>query len=170
MYHVCNGTSRYSVHVQVRLRKLNGLYCSVTSWAGACESSCHGAHWCRCFSVIKAATTIMADGARQGDCPGQSVIAICQTFFFFFSVFPFPFPFPARHAYIQTGSPIVSPFKCIHVPICRLKRCSRAKKAEMRHRQMRVGLALEPWPHHVIEFYGCRYVDGLVGPPSSING
>lgn len=25
----------------------------------------------------------------------------------------------------------------------------------MRHCQMRVGLALEPWPHHVIEFYGC---------------
>jgi hypothetical protein len=35
----------------------------------------------------------------------------------------------------------------------------------------RVGLALEPWPHHVIDFYGCRYVDALVGPLSmSIHG
>lgn len=68
-----------------------------------------------------------------------------------------------------TSTPTPGPaWKCIHVLVCRLKRfgaCSRAKKAEMRHRQMRVGLALEPWPRHVTaEFYACRYVDALVGP------
>lgn len=73
------------------------------------------------FFVIKAATTIMADGARQGHCPGQSLLFVRIIYFF---------SFPGT-----TGSPIVSPLKCIHVPICRLKRCSRAKKAETRHPQ-----------------------------------